>query len=187
MSQALHILAVVVLIVLLSLSKCLWHGIRRKSKLWAGVHWTCLAGLGFFTIPLAPYDPLVIFLSSGCWMVSYLILDHEPRRDWWWQPLWIRTRLTPKAGYRAMRKGPKEEGEVVYVEETFYGKPFSDRWHVLSFLSSFPTQAAAAIAVTLPLWGTLWFWTVAGYWLALGLWIKFWLWQHPSLRPKHWN
>jgi len=188
--------AVAALIALMSFCKLGWHGRWRKSPWLLMGHLLCIVTLqchqGFWTGPWW----LAWAGTLGAWsaLASYHILDHKPRMEWWWRPLWVREIWTddptPYELHPKWRFIRPERRWLDMEPGCIYQRRYPDRWHVPSMLSTLPIQVAAAASVVWSLvqGGPPWSpYAATIFFTVEGLWLKYWLWQRPSLRPEHWG
>lgn len=189
---ALAILAA--LIVALEFAKAGWHG------RWQGSHWlymghlVAIAAVRFaaaapgwgFIAHMALLSVVATVASYYILLKSYILL--QGRTGWWWEPL-SKRRLEPGREY-----GEWLDGTSVFAvreDGPWKGEPYvpvSDRWHVLSALSSWPVELAAIYTLTVPLWGQ-WpqFAGACALWLGTAALCRWGIWRNPRLRPRHWT
>lgn len=170
-------------IAVLEISRCLWHGLFRRSVPWVATHqlsiWL-LMGLAWLATGFAWWPPVVAALSFLAAEASYWLLK------WWdgWKEGYT------FGGYYFVRSEPppgsarRNVAEWAFRRRTFLRWHW-DAWHVLSAGSSWPIEVATILAVCWPLPGW-WRWAALGGFAVEGVLLKL-LWRWPRLRPSHWR
>ena len=184
------ILLVAALIVALEFLKAGWHG-RWQGSLWlATMHTVVIGAMDFATAPRSPWIMFAVTtLSLGAALASYIILL-QGRTGWWWEPLAYRIRRyrvgNPPDLWTEWTLKPPSHFYLNLPDDILC--PVSNRWHVLSALSSWPVELAAIYTLTVPLWGQ-WphFAAACGLWLAVAALCRWGIWRNPRLRPRHWT
>lgn len=148
----------ILLIWILEFSKLGWHGRFRKNHILYSIHYSCFAAL-LWQVGLEWYWAITVpYLTVGASYVALWNTTEEHQSSWWAKPLWVRKGKDPWVGHnhhdltidtwfkiadgKATCMDCKQEWDVPKP------KPYSDRWHVLSALSSWPVEICALWKLT---------------------------------------